>query len=167
MAGFDYSAGRSNNMVAAEERGMITLGRWAKRHGVSAAAAKHVMHPSEAHHTGTGRRGKSRLTYVLPAALEPSESELASMRAWDVQAREQRAADAERVVRGWYTAWRVEYGQYGRKRNVPVVGLYSGPADRAPRGLTEMTEPEYAEAEPLLGRALKPWATSWREVRSD
>ena len=79
MAGFDYSAGRSNNMVAAESRGMITIGRWAKRHGVSAAAAVAVIRPHEAHHTGTGRRGTSRLTPVVDSATEPTAAQLSAM----------------------------------------------------------------------------------------
>ena len=87
MAGFDYEAGRSNNMVAAEGRGMVTIGRWAKRFGVSAAAAVNVMRPAEAHHTGTGRRGKSRLTPVIDGDTEPTAVQVAAMKALDAAAK--------------------------------------------------------------------------------
>lgn len=83
MAGFNYGLGRSNNMVAAEASGKITIGRWAKRHKVSAAAAGAVMQPCEAHHTGTGRPGKSRLTPVIQADREPTADQLARMQEFD------------------------------------------------------------------------------------
>ncbi len=95
MAGFDYEAGRSNNMVAAEERGMVTIGRWARRYKVSAAAARAIMRPHEAHHTGTGRRGKSRLTYVIAGDCEPTAEQLAAMRDFDAAAK---AAKEEQPV---------------------------------------------------------------------
>jgi len=100
MAGFDYAAGRSNNMVEAEARGMVTIGRWAKRHGISARAAKAIMRPSEAHHTGTGFRGRSRLTPVIDADTEPSADELAEMRAYDPEQieRDRRAAEAAKPL---------------------------------------------------------------------
>lgn len=83
MAGFNFELGRSNNMVAAESRGMITIGRWAKRFKVTAAAAVAVMQPPEAHHTGTGRRGKSRLTQVIDSAVEPTAEQIETMRDFD------------------------------------------------------------------------------------
>lgn len=92
MAGFNYELGRSNNMVSAEDRGMITIGRWAKKHKVSAAAAQAIMQPSEAHHTGTGRRGKSRLTAVIAGDLVPTQEQLAAMRDFDVQAKAAKVA---------------------------------------------------------------------------
>ena len=92
MAGFNYECGRSNNMVAAESRGLITIGRWAKRHGVSAAAAVAVMNPNEAHHTGTGRFGKSRLTPVIDADATPTNEQLAEMKAFDAKAAADKAA---------------------------------------------------------------------------
>lgn len=81
MAGFNYEAGKSNNMVSAEARGMLTLGRWAKKFGVkaTAAAVKAVMQPTEAHHTGTGRVGKSRLSFVLDSAVGPNAEQIARM----------------------------------------------------------------------------------------
>lgn len=91
MAGFNHTAGRSNNMVAAEERGMEVVSTWGKRHGVSAAAALAVMRPSEAHHTGTGRRGKSRLTYVL-SGTEPTTEQLEAMREHDRAAKAAKSA---------------------------------------------------------------------------
>lgn len=158
MACFNYELGRSNNMVAAEERGMVTLGRWAKRHGVSARAAQEVMRPTEAHHTGTGRRGKSRLTYVIAGDLEPTAEQLAAMREWD--------AGQRPVVQGWHTVWRKDYsGPYGRRRNVPVLAMYRGDAAKAPKGLVALSDEDYAAAEQLAGRDLVPFATSWREVR--
>ena len=83
MAGFNFELGRSNNMVAAEERGMVTIGRWARKYHVTAKAAKIVMDPDEAHHTGTGRPGKSRLTYVIERDTVPTDAQLVKMRAID------------------------------------------------------------------------------------
>lgn len=158
MAGFDYSRGRSNNMVAAEDRGMLTIGRWAKRYGVSARAATEVMQPCEAHHTGTGRRGKSRLTPVIERDREPTAEELAAMRVWDSGQRP--------VVCGWFTKWDRRYdGPYGRRRNVPTVGLYEGDVADAPRDLVKLTPAEFASAKAYAGRDLKAYATDFREVR--
>lgn len=158
MAGFNYELGRSNNMVAAEERGMVTLGRWGRRHGVSARAVEEVMHPTEAHHTGTGRRGKSRLTYVIAGDLVPTAEQLAAMQAWD--------AGQRPVVQGWHTAWRKDYsGPYGRRRNVPVLAVYRGDAAKAPKGLVPLNDEDFAAASALAGRDLRPYARSWRDVR--
>lgn len=87
MAGFNYSLGCSNNMLAARERGMVNVGTWGRRWGVSAAAVIEVMRPAEAHHTGTGRRGRSRLTYVIAGATEPTADQLAAMRGFDAEMR--------------------------------------------------------------------------------
>ena len=92
MAGFNYSLGRSNNMVSAESRGMITIGRWAKKIKVSAAAARYVMQPREAHHTGTGHTGKSRLTSVIDEATNPTDEQLREMRAFDASASVEKSA---------------------------------------------------------------------------
>lgn len=156
MAGFNYELGRSNNMVSAEERGMITLGRWARRHGVSAGAAQEVMRPSEAHHTGTGRRGTSRLTPVLPGALEPTAEQLEAMRAWDRGERP--------TVQGWFVAWRRERGNYGRVRNVPTLGVFRGDVADAPRELAKLSDADYAAAAALAGRTLRPYALRFDEV---
>ena len=158
MAGYNYQAGRSNNMVDAEARGMITIGRWAKRHGVSARAAVEVMQPSEAHHTGTGRRGKSRLTAVIEVACEPTAAQLIEMRSWD---RGQRP-----TVRGWYIKWLRDYsGPYGRRRNVPTLGLYEGDPAKAPNGFRPIGEdPDWATAKALEGRTLRPYATRFDQV---
>jgi hypothetical protein len=119
MAGFNFSAGRSNNMLAAEAAGMVTIGRWAKRHGVSAKAAESVMRPTEAHHTGTGRRGSTRLTYVIEGSKEPTPEQLEAMRAFDAGARPQ--------IKGAYLRWKATYEQpYGRKRWVPTTALFEG-----------------------------------------
>jgi hypothetical protein len=131
MAGFDFAAGRSNNMVEAELRGMVTIGRWGKRFGVSAAAVEAVMRPSEAHHTGTGRRGKSRLTPVIDSTLEPTAEQLAAMQAFDHGQRPQ--------VAGVHLKWGKVYdGPYGRKRFVPLVAVFEGD-EAASRKLKEFT----------------------------
>ena len=157
MAGFDYQAGRSNNMVLAESNGKVTIGRWAKRHGVSARAAVEVMRPSEAHHTGTGRVGKSRLTPVIGRAVEPSPAELSAMRAWD-------RGDRPRVM-GWYVRWTKDYsGPYGRKRNVPTVGLYRDDVATAPKDLIRLEESEFERAKAFEGKALRAWATGFDQI---
>ncbi|MFQ5591319.1 MAG: hypothetical protein ACE5HE_09170 [Phycisphaerae bacterium] len=157
MAGFNHERGRSNNMVDAEARGMVTVGRWARRHGVSARAAVEVMRPDEAHHTGTGRRGKSRLTHVLPRELEPSAGQLEAMRAWD--------AGDRPAVRGWHSKWEVEYtGPYGRRRNVPVLGVYEGDPAKAPKGLEPLGDDDYAKAAKLAGQRLRAYAKRFDDV---
>ena len=157
MAGFDYAAGRSNNMIAAESRGMVTVGRWGRKYKVSARAVMEVMRPAEAHHTGTGWQGRSKLTYVIEADLVPSAEQLAAMRAWDSGQRP--------TVQGWYVEWKRDYsGPYGRRRNVPTLAVYRGDVAAAPRGLTALGDEDYAAAAQLAGRRLKPYATSWREI---
>lgn len=66
---------------------MLTLGRWARRHKLraSAAAVLAVMQPTEAHHTGTGRVGKSRISYVLPASQAPTQEQREAMLAHDAE----------------------------------------------------------------------------------
>lgn len=83
MVGFNYERGRSNNMVDAESRGMMTVGRWANRYGVSARAVIVIMHPTEAHHTGAGHVGRSQLTPVLHYTHTPTNAELVAMRDFD------------------------------------------------------------------------------------
>ncbi len=118
MAGFSFSAGCSNNMLAARERGMVNASTWGRRHGVSAAAVVEVMRPGEAHHTGTGRRGRSRLTPVLPDDLEPTGEQLAAMRAFDAAARAAKAAPprVERACVARYLRW----PKSPRARRVPA-----------------------------------------------
>lgn len=158
MAGFDYDTGRSNNMMTAEATGKTTIGRWAKRHGVSARAATEIMRPIEAHHTGTGRRGKSRLTPVIASETEPTTEQLAAMRAWDHGERP--------LVQGWYTKWEKRYdGPRGRKRNVPILAVYCGDPAKAPHGLTTLSDENYVEAMKLAGRDMKAYATSFRQVK--
>lgn len=160
MAGFNYELGRSNNMVEAERRGMITIGRWAKRYGVSARAAVEVMQPCEAHHTGTGRRGKSRLTPVIESDLEPTAEQLERMKAWD---RGQRPP-----VRGWYVEWEVNYdGPYGRRRNIPRLAVYEGDPAKAPRNFTLLDEADYRRACELQGRRLRAYAVRYDQVVDD
>ncbi|MFA5266290.1 MAG: hypothetical protein WC378_20900 [Opitutaceae bacterium] len=79
-------------MVSAEAAGKITIGRWAKRFGVSAAAAVEVMSPTEAHHTGTGWRGKSRLTPVIDSDSTPTDAQVAAMKAFDESAKAAKSA---------------------------------------------------------------------------
>jgi hypothetical protein len=98
MAGFNFLAGRSNNMVLAESQGKITIGRWGKRYKVSAAAVMRIMCPTEAHHTGTGYRGKSRLTYVIHGETVPTEEQLERMRKFDADRRAAKAYLAERLA---------------------------------------------------------------------
>ena len=157
MAGFDYAAGRSNNMIAAEANGMVTIGRWAKRLGVSARAAVEVMSPGEAHHTGTGWPGRSRLTPVIDAATEPTPEQLAAMQAWD---------RGERVtVRGWCIAWRTSYdGPYNRRKNGPILAVYEGDLADAPRGLRLLDDADFELAKSLSGRRLNPFASDFRDV---
>lgn len=104
MAGYNYNAGRSNNMVAAESEGKVVVSQWAKRYRVSAAAAVEVMQPGEAHHTGTGRRGKSRLTPVLDWEQEPTEAKLAAMRQFDADKKAAKTA-APVIHRGCIARW--------------------------------------------------------------
>lgn len=157
MAGFNYEAGRSNNMVAAEAAGKVVISRWARKYKVSAAAAVAVMQPAEAHHTGTGRRGKSRLTPVIDANAVPTDAQLAAMLAWD--------AGDRPVVQGWYVAWKKDYsGPYGRRRNVPTLGLYRGDVAKAPKSLVQLDDADYAAAAALAGQALRPYARHWNEL---
>jgi len=160
MSGFNFALGRSNNMVVAEDRGMMTIGRWGKRHGVSARAAVEVMHPAEAHHTGTGRRGKSRLTPVIASDCEPSAEQLAAMRAWD--------AGERPAVRGWYIKWLRDYSGFrGRRRNVPTLGVYVGDPADAPRDLAELDEADFARATALAGHTLVAFARRFDDLRAD
>ena len=99
MAGFNFAAGRSNNMVAAEAAGKVTIGRWARRYGVSAAAAVAVMQPSEAHHTGTGRRGRSRLTPVIAGDCEPTAEQVAAMKEFDRAAKAAKQTPPEEATK--------------------------------------------------------------------
>lgn len=157
MAGFNFEKGRSNNMVEAEEsRGKITIGRWAKKINVSARAAIAVMQPTEAHHTGTGRRGKSQLTSVIDADLVPTTDQVAAMRAWD--------AGEWPAVRGWFVHWEKDYDGRGRRHNVPYVGLYEGDAKDAPRKMTFLTDAEFARAKIYEGKQLAPFARYYDDV---
>lgn len=132
MAGFNYELGRSNNMVAAEEAGKITIGRWAKRFRVSARAAVAIMRPSEAHHTGTGRRGKSRLTPVIEGDREPTSDQLAAMREFDRAAKAARSAPPlTRCVIRWLE-WPGFSSRLGRFRR----GADRTPLERIERDVT-------------------------------
>ena len=150
MAGFDFDRGRSNNMVEAESRGCLTAGRWGKRYGVSAAAVVAIMQPTEAHHTGTGRRGRSRLTAVLPGELVPTAEQLAAMRAFDTGDRPQ--------VAGVYLKWKTVYdGPHGRKRFVPTVGIFEGDevGSRKLKEFEPMTTEQMAVAREWEGKDLR------------
>jgi hypothetical protein len=162
MAGFDYAAGRSNNMVEAESRGMVTIGRWARRFKVSAAAAVAVMRPTEAHHTGTGRRGKSRLTPVIDAATEPTAEQLAAMRAFDAGDRPQ--------VSGVYLKWAAVYdGPYGRKRFIPTVAVFEGDeaASRKLKEFESLTPAEMALARAWAGKDIREFRAALKAARQN
>jgi len=159
MAGFDHQLGRSNNMVLAEAAGKVTIGRWAKRHKVSARAAVEVMRPGEAHHTGTGHRGKSRLTPVIDSTVEPTSEQVTAMQAWD---RGERPA-----VRGWYTVWGRVTGRYGRVYRVPRLATYEGDPVNAPRDFAPLEPEDFARAKLLAGRPLRPYAIRFDAVRDE
>jgi len=161
MAGFNYEAGRSNNMVAAEDEGKLTAGRWGKRYGVSAAAVVAVMKPTEAHHTGTGRRGKSRLTSVLSGDLRPTDEQLAAMRAFD-------AGDRVKTKGAWLR-WEAEYsGSFGRKRWVPTVGVYEG--DEVParklKDFESLADADFAFAQGWQGRDFREFRKALARFRT-
>jgi len=114
MAGFNYDSGCSNNMLEARERGMMNIGAWGRRYRVSAAAVENVMCPTEAHHTGTGRRGTSRLTYVISTKLEPTADQVAEMKRYDSPAGKQERADlAAKLEAERAAAVKFEINQYG------------------------------------------------------
>jgi len=157
VGGYDYGEGRSRRMIQAEVEGKITIGRWAKRHGVSVRAAVEVMALTEAHHTGTGRRGRTRLTYVIEADAEPTTEQLEAMQAWNRGDRP--------TVRGWHIKWEREYGAWGRRHNIATLGLFCGDPNDAPKNLHRIDDDaEWAEVQASTGRRLRAYATSWREL---
>jgi hypothetical protein len=116
------------------------------------------MNPSEAHHTGTGRRGKSRLTPVILESTTPTGEQLEAMKAWDRGERP--------TVRGWYVAWSKDYsGPYGRRRNIPTLGIFCGDKAKAPKDITKIEDDsDWAAAQALKGRRLEAYAVSWNKV---
>lgn len=73
MAGYDWSEGKSNNAVIAEESGLMTasrLAKWASRwkrfRGCTASDIKEILSPSEWHHTS---KFFNRTNYYNPLDL--------------------------------------------------------------------------------------------------
>jgi hypothetical protein len=68
-------------------------------------------------------------------------------------------------VQGWYVEFVKSPGaQYGKKRWIPLLGLFRGRKGDAPKTFVSLSDEAYADAQKYQGKQLKPYAVRYDQV---
>ncbi|NSL87596.1 hypothetical protein ECE50_012180 [Chitinophaga sp. Mgbs1] len=156
--------GKSENYQDAEEKGLLKAGEAAvllsKKLGMKVSAAELTVFATEWHHAGvfkssSGASLRGRKVYFFsPAAVEKITA--AQLLANREKAAAKPAPD-QRTVQGWYPQYFRTTDPVSRRMvNKAFIGIYSGPAHKAPKGFTPLDAAAFANAEQRRGRELKP-----------
>lgn len=152
--------GKSNNFIAAQESGKLTVGQAAKllskKLGQKITATQLEPLANEFHHAGRFGNNKAKRVFFL------SQEQVDKITLKDIE-------EANKSQWGWILGFVREYGVYNRKRFVPFVaevGLI--PAYRIKRlgdKFHKLTEEESEQAKLVVGLELPPFCTDWRKAR--
>jgi hypothetical protein len=154
--------GKSENYQDAEDKQLLKAGEVAtllsKKFNNKISAKEIEVFASEWHHAGVFKSGnglKGRRVYFFKEADvdKVSLEKILENRAKAVQ----KAVPDNRPVQGWYTQYFRMTDPVTRKTfSKPFVGIYKGPASKAPKGFQALSDEAFAAAEQQRGRALKP-----------
>jgi hypothetical protein len=168
----DYlSQGKSNNYLQSEATGKWKAGEAAqflsKKFKTKIYAKELHVFSSEWHHAGVFKGGSGKLTGRHVYFLTPTQTdkitleELLRNRAIDAEAR----ASASEKVQGWFVQFvKGPKNAYGKRKWVPLLGVYRGPKGEAPKTFVALDDHTYADALTYQGRQLKPYARTYNEV---
>lgn len=154
--------GKSENYQDAEEKGLLKAGEVAvllsKQFKIKIAAKELEVFATEWHHAGIFKSGQSlrgRKVYFFTAAAVDLIT-LDKLLANRQRTAKQAPADTK-PVKGWYVQYFKMTDPVSRRRyNKPFVGIYQGPANKAPGGFKSLGEEAFAEAQRQRGREIKP-----------
>lgn len=156
--------GKSENYQDAEEKGRLKAGEVAallsKKFNTKIYAKDLSAFAKEWHHGGVFKsangasvQGK-RIYFFKPADVEKITLEQI------MQQREKVAlkpAPDHSLVQGWYVQFFKMTDPKSRKTYAkPFIGIYKGPASKAPKGFKPLDDVAFANAEAKRGRELKP-----------
>nr|WP_295866616.1 hypothetical protein [uncultured Chitinophaga sp.] len=149
--------GKSENYQEAEEKGLLKAGDVAriltKKFNEKISAKELTPFATEWHHAGVFKAGNTlkgrKIYFFSPAAVE--KITLAQLLA----GRQQPAKDT-RAVKGWFPQYfRMTDPVSRRTYNKRFVGIYEGPAHKAPKGFKALPEAVFAKAVQQKGKELK------------
>lgn len=148
---------KSENYQDAEAKGLLKAGAVAsllsKKFNTKISAKELIPFAREWHHAGifkVGDRLKGKRVYFFhPSQIEniPLEKIL-----------QNRTPVVKETVQGWYPQFfKMTDPVTRRTSSKPFLGIYNGPANKAPKGFRSLNEEQFASAEKQRGRALKPF----------
>ncbi|MBC9913061.1 hypothetical protein [Chitinophaga varians] len=149
--------GKSENYQDAEEKGLLKAGDVArlltKKFKEKISAAELTPFASEWHHAGVFKSGNAlkgkRIYFFSPAAVEKITLER-------ILAGRQLPVKDTRAVKGWYPQYfRMTDPVSRRTYNKGFVGIYEGPAHKAPKGFKSLPDEAFARAVQQKGKELK------------
>lgn len=153
---------KSENYQDAEARGLLKAGAVAtlltKKFKTKISAKELIPFSREWHHAGifkVGERLKGKRVYFFHAD-DVDTIELEKI----MQNREKAVPviKSTEPVQGWYAQFfKMTDPKTRRTVSKPFLGIYKGPANKAPKGFKALNEEQFAVAEKQRGRALKPF----------
>lgn len=154
--------GKSENYQDAEDKQLLKAGEVAallsRKYNNKISAKEIEVFASEWHHAGVFKSGnglKGRRVYFFREAdvNKITLEKILENRAKAVQ----KAPPDNRIVQGWYPQYFKMTDPVTRRTfSKPFVGIYKGPASKAPKGFQALSDEAFAAAEQQRGRALKP-----------
>ena len=167
----DYlSQGKSNNYLDSEASGKLKAGEAAivltKKFKTKIYAKELHVFSSEWHHAGLFKKGNGKSTGRHVYFLTPTEVDGIRLETiLENRARAEEAAlTAGEPVQGWYVEFVRAPSQKGKKRWLPLLGLYKGPKGEASKTFAPLSDEAYADAARFQGKQLKPYAKHYSEV---
>jgi hypothetical protein len=156
--------GKSENYQDAEDKGLMKAGAVAtllsKKFNTKIAAKELESFATEWHHAGVfkssaGQSLRGRKVYFF------SQTDANNISLDTILANRNKAANKPlpdtSIVQGWYTQYfRMTDPVTRRTFSKPFIGIYKGPANKAPKGFKALADEAFAVAEKKRGRELKP-----------
>ncbi len=170
----DYlEQGKSNNYLKSEASGKLKAGEAAlvltRKFKTKIYAKELHVFSSEWHHAGLFKGGSGKFTGRHVYFLTPAEVEKVSLD-MILKNREilaQAIATADHPVQGWYVEFvKGPKNRYGKRKWIPLMGLYKGPRGKAPKTFIALTDDAFEKAEKYQGKQLRPFATQYHQVIS-
>jgi hypothetical protein len=152
---------KSENYQDAEEKGLLKAGevatRLSKKFGVKITAKELEVFATEWHHAGIFKSGnalKGRRVYFFNISVVDN---ISLQKILDNRARNaQKTPPDIQLVQGWYVQYFRMTDPKSRKTfNKPFVGIYKGPAHKAPKGFHPLSDEAFATATLQRGREIK------------
>ena len=152
---------KSENYQDAEAKGLLKAGAVAtllsKKFKVKISAKELIPFAQEWHHAGifkVGDRLKGKRVYFFHA----DDVEKIPLEKILENREKAPATKSTEPVQGWYPQFfKMTDPKTRRSVSKPFLGIYKGPANKAPKGFKALNEAQMVVAEKQRGRALKPF----------